>query len=286
METIPEGTHSDTVILKLEEARALFDKLMEKKVSADEASTSEVLDNIEECVHRKQDLLAERSRTAALWIQYLEMVDILRSFIRAERTANWELHLKALTRMLPYLAASGHNLYVKCARLYLQSMTDLRTDHPDVYRDFALGLHVARRSNRFWAGLSIDLVIEQVLMRSLKTCGGLTRGRGLTEQQRLIWLLSMPACAETNHIMQELTGVQFNSGEQNKDMSKARQTRDMKDTVTILKALATHNPFSLDTDSNLRNIMNGVNADSNVNADTAKIVGEKILSSMNVNVIH
>ena len=40
METIPEDTHSDTVILKLEEARALFDKLMEKKVSADEASTS------------------------------------------------------------------------------------------------------------------------------------------------------------------------------------------------------------------------------------------------------
>ena len=209
------------------------------------------------------------------------MVDILRSFIRAERTANWELHLKALTRMLPYLAVSGHNLYVKCARLYLQSMTDLRTDHLDVYRDFLSGLHVARRSDRFWAGLSIDLVIEQVLMRSLKISGGLTRGRGLTEQKRLIWLLSMPACAETNHTMQELTGVQFNSGEQNKDMSKARQTRDMKDTVTILSGLATHNPFSLDGDSNLRNIMNGVNADNNVNADTAKSVGEKILSSMN-----
>ena len=58
METIPEDTHSDTVILKLEEALPLFDKLMEKKVSADEASTSEVLDKIEECVHRKQDLLA------------------------------------------------------------------------------------------------------------------------------------------------------------------------------------------------------------------------------------
>ena len=213
--------------------------------------------------------------------QNFEMVDILRSFIRAERTANWELHLEALTRILPYLAASGHNLYVKCARLYLQSMSDLRTDRPDVYRAFTSGLHVARRSDRFWAGLSIDLVIEQVLMRSLKTGGGLTRGRGLTEQQRLIWLLSMPACAETNHIMQELTGVQFNSGEQNKDMSKARQIRDMKDTVTILRALAAHYPFSLDTNNNLRNIMNGVNADSNATADTAKSVGEKILSSMN-----
>ena len=91
----------------------------------------------------------------------------------------------------------------------------------------------------------------------------------------------MPACAEKNHIMREMTGVQFNSGEQNKDMSKARRIRDMKDTVTILRALAVHNPFSLDTNNNLRNIMNGVNADSNANADTTKSVGEKILSPMN-----
>lgn len=130
---MPEDTHSETAILKLEEARALFDKLMEKKLSADEASTAVVLDNIKECVHTKKDHLVERSRTAALCIQYLEMVDILRSFIRAKRTANWEVHLEALTRMLPYLADSGHNLYVKRARLYLQSMSNLRTDHPDVY---------------------------------------------------------------------------------------------------------------------------------------------------------
>ena len=130
-----------------------------KIVSAEEASTADVLTEIQECIRRKKDVLAERSCIAALWIQYLEMVDILSSFINAERTANWELHFKALTRMLPYLAASGHNLYVKCARLYLHSMTDLQTKHPDVYRNFASGLHVAGKSNGFWAGLSIDLII-------------------------------------------------------------------------------------------------------------------------------
>ena len=143
------------------------------------------------------------------------------------------------------------------------------------YAAFISGLHVARRSDRFWAGLSIDLVIEQVLMRSLKPGGCLTRERGLTEQQYLIWLLSMPGYAETNHIMQELTGVQFNSGEQNKDMSKARQIRYMKDTVTILRAPAAPNPSSLDNNNNLRNIMSGVNADSNANADTTKSVGRR-----------
>ena len=57
-------------------------------------------------------------------------------------------------------------------------------------------------------------------------------------------------------------------------MPKARETRDMKQTVTILSALATRNLFSLDTDNNLGNNKNSVNADSNVNPDTAKSVGK------------
>ena len=38
------------------------------------------------------------------------------------------------------------------------------------------GYHVVRRSDAYWAGLSTDLVIEQELMRSVKTTGGLTHG--------------------------------------------------------------------------------------------------------------
>ena len=40
----------------------------------------------------------------------------------------------------------------------------------------------------------------------------------MTEQQH--WSLAMPAC-EVNRAMQELTGVSYNTGEQNKDMTKA-----------------------------------------------------------------
>ena len=78
--------------------------------------------------------------------------------------------------MLPYMAASGHNNYTKCLHLYLQQMSNLQYDHPDVYQHFQDGLHVIRRSDRYWAGLSSDLVIEQVLMRSMKTNGDLTQG--------------------------------------------------------------------------------------------------------------
>ena len=88
-----------------------------------------------------------------------------------------------------------------------------------------------------------------------------------------MWLSSTPTCAETNNVMQELRGVKFNHRYKNKDMPKARHTRDMKHTVTILSALATRNLFSLDTDNNLGNIKNNVIADSNVMTETTKSVG-------------
>ena len=159
-------------------------------------------------------------------------------------------------------------------------MSHPEKDHPEVYQHFQNGLHVIRRSERYWAGLSTDLVIEQVLMRSMKTSGGLTRGRGMTEQQRVIWSLAMPACAEVNRAMQELTGVLFNSGEQNKDMTQARQVRDWKDTQVLLCFLHESNPFI--ADPSLQNNCTGVHGQLSVNVETAKVVGTAILASMKV----
>ena len=97
--------------------------------------------------------------------------------------------------MLPFFASSGHHRYAKSAYLYLQSMSKLPETHPSVYHIKLNGYHVVRRSNAYWAGLSTDLVIEQELMISIKTTGGLTRGRGMTELQRAKWLLSTPSCS-------------------------------------------------------------------------------------------
>ncbi len=100
----------------------------------------------------------------------------------------------------------------------------------------------------------------------------------MTEQQRLIWLLSMPACAEINRVMLELTGVSYSTSEQNKDMTKARQDRDWNDTQTLLKYLHERNRFT--SEDHLHSISTGVHASSSVNVDTAKDVGNTILASM------
>ena len=216
--------------------------------------------------------------TAKLWVQFMTMMDIERTFIRSERTSDWKLHLSSLQAMLPYFAAAGHNHYTKSVWLYLQDMSDLPNTHPDIYQEYISGHFVVRRSDRFWAGLARDLTIEQTLMRTMKSTGGLTRGRGVDQKQRLKWLMALPACAEVNSAMQELTGTYYASSDQHKDLTKTRMARDDTDLVEMLSFLRERSPFEDCT--NLRNIASGVNADLTVNAHMATEIGSSILAKM------
>ena len=48
-----------------------------------------------------------KSRTAKLWLQYMEMVELLQKFIKAERTGNWPMKLETTRDMIEYLADSS-----------------------------------------------------------------------------------------------------------------------------------------------------------------------------------
>ncbi|MPC64518.1 hypothetical protein E2C01_058636 [Portunus trituberculatus] len=136
-----------------------------------------------------------------------------------------------------------------------------------------------RRTERFWAGLSKDLVIEQTLMRTMKSAGGLVHGRGvLEEKQRNKWLLSLPVTATFNESMQELTNRNFEMSEQHKELNVARVERDNKDARTVFRFLCEHNPFEQTPE--LCSIISGIAGDSSVNVHQAVLVGEAILEKM------
>lgn len=117
-----------------------------------------------------------------MWVEYFRMVTLVKHFIETERSGNWNLHLDTIQKMLPYFHASGHFNYTKAAHIYLQDMADLGNKMPeDEFQRFtANGYFTIRRSNKFWSGIMSDMTIEQTLMRSMKTSGVLTQGRGIT----------------------------------------------------------------------------------------------------------
>jgi hypothetical protein len=110
-------------------------------------------------------------KTGKLWIQLLDMVSIMKNFIKAERMGNWMLHLESTLKMLPFFAATGHNNYMKSSYLYVQNMLKLADENKNVHEKFLNGLHVGRITDKLWAGLSHNLIIEQELMRAMKSTG-------------------------------------------------------------------------------------------------------------------
>lgn len=128
----------------LDEAAAVFDHLLKGEIKAKEAAKQPVLQGIKKILESFKVQCATASRTSKLWFQYMEMVDLLRMAIKAERTGNFSLHLLSVAKMLPFFAASGHNLYTKSAKLYLQQMTQLQQTHPDVFDNFQTGHHLGR----------------------------------------------------------------------------------------------------------------------------------------------
>ena len=143
-----------------------------------------------------KDHLSKNSRTAQSWIQYIYYINIVKQFIRVERTGNWRNHLTVVGQMINLFAAPSNFRYAESARLYLQLMDELPVDYPWLYNLFQLRYYTIRRSDRFWAGLWTGLAIEQSLMRTVKSRGGLTRARGMTESVLLLWVLSGHKCAE------------------------------------------------------------------------------------------
>ena len=188
------------------------------------------------------------------------------------------LHLHSLERMLNLFAATGHLNYAKCARLHLQQMRNLKTSHPLVYKCFMeKGYHCVRRSDRYWAGLWTDLIIEQVMMRSLKTRGGITRGGGMTDSVRLVWVGSMHRRAGIHDAMSTLTNLKRHTSEQHVELTSSRRERDMKSMWKVLAWFDAHDPF-LPMVEELRSLSTGLTAldNDNINCDDAENVGYQL----------
>lgn len=262
----------------VEEMEAVYSAVVSGEKPLEALKSSEEIRYLEQTIQSAKVSMAASSKTSQLWIGYGKMMDTARALIRADRTGSWRLHLSAVSDCMPIFAAAGHYNYVKSSYLYLQSMKELDQKHPDIVAKFENGLHVIRRTDQFWAGLGSDLTIEQTLMRSLKSSGGLTRGSGMSEKIRTIWTLASSVSSEYNLVMQEFTELSFTSSEQHKDCTSPRIQRDQQDSMKLKQKLLDCNPF--DKDSSLRNVVTGVVANDDVNVHDYEAVGKAIVQKM------
>jgi hypothetical protein len=187
---------------------------------------NEILQNVLCKFNSTVIMIKSKGDTAKRWVQYFEMLILVKQFIEAERSGNWQLHLETMQKMLPCFHASGHFPYAKSAHLYLQDMFGIKECiTPKEYEEYVQkGYFTIRRSEKFWSGIWSDMTIEQTLMRSMKSSGGLTdsmkssggltHGRGMTDSMLTKWVLGMPTTLRITEKIEEYCVVAYSSGSQ------------------------------------------------------------------------
>ena len=89
--------------------------------------------------------LSNISRTAKLWINFMNYAHTIRMFITASKTGDWNLTLVAIESMINLFAAAGYTNYARCLRLHLQVMLKLKDRHLQVHEKFPQqGAHLIR----------------------------------------------------------------------------------------------------------------------------------------------
>ena len=114
----------------------------------------------------------------------------------------------------------------------------------------------------------------------MKSRGGLSRGRGMSENVIAMWIHSMHRLAGVHSAMTSLTGQIHQTSEQHIELRASPVNRDLSDIATLQSWFEDYSPFTDMKD--LVSIANGITAseESNVNCDKAEEVGAMIQENL------
>ena len=188
----------------------------------------------------------KENSTFTFWKQYMEMVQILHLFIRAEREGNWKLHIDASQKMLPYMATYDHVNYMCWGIIYLADMMNLHETALEVYQQFMEGNFVVEESEGRFNQVSVDLGLEHI-NKLCKVAGGIV---GITRSKAALnrWMLT---CCELSRLSDEIrqqAGLTANRRLIQKEAGPMRMARDEDDVKRIHNQFIAFNPFDRDTE--------------------------------------
>lgn len=263
--------------------RSLHEGALHGEFAADDLADSDALLRLHTALAERKKQVSKSSRTSKLWVQYLQQIEIVRLFIRAERTGNWNLHLHAVKEMLPYFHAAGHFAYAKYSHLYVQKMEDLclklsEEEQVKFVHDsmFAVWRHTERPES--WGGVWSDMSIEQDLMRAFKVHGGMIHGRGVTDSALAYFVLAFPACLDLCKTLEKFTGKTASSSEQHVDLRDSRRSADSRHAALFMEWLEQRSPW--EAADELYSLSSGAKGGSTINCEMALEVGRTLAQNM------
>ena len=239
------STECEEKLQALKEAFEAHD--VESAIRLSEELERNHVDMIQKVISDYRQAGREKSETFAFWDSFLDGAYTLLHLLRAEREADFELHLNAVCESIPWFQAAGRNTYAKFVPTYLTDMRALEETHPETYQQLTKGMFVVRRSaNNNFNAVATDQALEQTVNKEGKSKGGVI-GLTLREGALTRWLQTRHVSAEYAEAFETLCHSKSETVKHH-EQEKARIAKDEEDVCKIIHAASRfHNPFDIET---------------------------------------
>lgn len=108
-------------------------------------------------------------------------------------------------------------------------------------------------------------------MRTMKSIGGLTHGRGISNSVLTMWMLGMVYLHNVCDEIEKFCGISIETTEQHVDIRSARIVRDNEDLKKLINWFSQHSPFPKVDE--LMSISTGVIGDKTINCHKSQEIG-------------
>ena len=81
------------------------------------------------------------------WFTVLQLQLTVLVFVRSIRTANFQLYVQSLTKLVPWFFSLDHFNYSRWISVHLRDMVTLAHLHPNIYTEFVMGNLTVRKTD-------------------------------------------------------------------------------------------------------------------------------------------
>ncbi len=124
------------------------------------------------------------------WNMTLQLENLFLAQLRSQRSANFDLYVEVLGKIIPWMFALDHYHYSRWLTVHVRDLVKLEQNCPSIHQDFFHGSFVTQKTCHKFSALAHDHVHEQ-LNAMVKGEGGAV---GLTENESALrrWMVAGP----------------------------------------------------------------------------------------------
>jgi len=198
----------------------------------------------------EQHVTSKSNPNFKFWWEYMQMVEILLHFTRAQREGNWKLHLEAFRCMLPYFMRYNHTNYARWGTIYLNEMHQLP---PQVEEEFLQGNFVVKRARQNFNQVDPDQS-QEWLNGTGKKGGGII---GITKTPTALsrWALSYNLRSHLSNETKEVFDLGTDDVYVHNETTKGRQNQDNSDEERLFNTFMSLKVLAQDEADCLQNIV-------------------------------